>query len=223
MNFYPFFAPIILTDSLFALYGGDVTKGTSDQRKLAYRMAEMAATEDLSTFMLPTITTGTFYPPFISPIITEFTYVHRVILTRFIDDEEDIYWTISGTANVYVNLRNDARGIVDLNYLFANCNCHSAWRMQPAQVQMVYEAGLPSGTTYQPDIMIGLKAYADIMLNEIVGFGNEGAGDVGIERFQSQSYSEVRRIKNTTFGSSPMANFVQRKLQRVRKLRYVGL
>lgn len=223
MNFYPFSTPQILTDTLFGLYGGDITKGNSDQRKLAFRLAEMTAVEDLDTFLLPTITTGTVYPPFISPIITEFSHVHRVILTRFIDTEETIYWTISGTANVYVNLRDDERGIIDLNYLFANCNCHSAWRQTPAHVQYVYEAGLPSGTTYQPNTMLALVTYADIILNEMVGYGNEGAGDVGIERFQSQSYSEVRRLRNTTFGLSPRANLASRLLKRLKKLRYVGL
>lgn len=223
MNFYPFFAPVILTDTLFSLYGGDITKGNSDQRKLAYRLSEMTAVKDLDTFLLPTITTGTFYPPFISPIITEFSYVHRVILTRFIDDEENIYWSISGTANVYVDLRDDKRGIIDLNYLFANCNCHSAWKLQPTQVQVIYEAGLPSGTVYQPDTMMALVTYADIILNEMVGFGNEGAGDVGIDRFQSQSYAENRRLRNTTFGSSPRAIFASRLLSRLKTLRYVGL
>ena len=222
MNFYPFSTPQILTDTLFAKYGGDTTKGTSETRKLAFRLSEMSVTEDLNTFLLPTTVTGTFYPPFISPIITEHTYINQVILTRFFDSEEDIYWTISGTANVYVQLRDNERGIIDLEYLFANCNCHSIWQY-PYQVQVVYNAGLPSGTTYQPDVMLALTTYADIMLNEMIGYGNEGAGDVGIERFQSQGYAEVRRIKNTSFGSSPRAIFVSRLLQRLKKLRYVGL
>lgn len=222
MNFYPFSTPQVLKDTLFALYGGDITKGNSDQRKLAFRLAEITATEDLGTFLLPTITTGTFYPPFVSPIITEFSHVHRVILTRFIDNEDKIYWSQSGTANVYVDLRNDERGIVDVNSMFGNCNCHSAGQL-PAHIQLVYEAGLPSGTTYQPDVMMALVTYADIILNEIVGYGNEGAGDVGIDRFQSQSYSEARRIKATTFGNSPRANFASRLLKRLKKLRYVGL
>ena len=223
MNFYPFFEPVVLVDSIFEDYGGDVTKGTSKQRKIAFRLAEMVATEDLNTLLVATTTTGTYYPPFISPIITEYTYVNQVILTRFIDNEEEIYWTVSGTANVYVSLRDGERGIIDIHSVISNCNCHSSPYQYPYQVQVVYNAGLPSGTVYQPDVLLALTTYADIMLNEIVGYGNEGAGDVGIERFQSQGYAEARRIKNTSFGASPRANMASRLLKRLKKLRYVGL
>lgn len=223
MNLYPYNSPIILTDTLFADYGQDSTKGSSLQRKLAYRIAEMAATEDLNAFLLPTTVTGTFYPPFIHPIVTDYAYINQVILTRFYDFKGDIYWTVSGTANDYVAVRDDDRGIIDLSYLFGNCNCHSAVRPYPYQVQVVYQSGLPSGTSYQPDILLGLCTYADIILNEIVGYGNEGPGDVGIDRFQGPGYAEVRTLRNTTFGRSPRANFASRLFQRVKKLRYVGL
>ncbi len=223
MNLYPYNAPLILTDDIFADYGGDPEKATSKQRKLAYRMAEMTATEELNSFLLPTTVTGTYFYPFTNPIITEYAYINQVILTRFIDTEEKIYWTVSGTANIYVSLRDNEYGIIDVHSLIGTCNCHSASRAYPYQVQVVYNAGLPSGTSYQPDILMGLVTYADIILNEIVGYGNEGPGDVGIENFNNQGYAEVRRIKNTTFGSSPRAIFAQRMFQRLRRLRYVGI
>lgn len=223
MNLYPYNAPLILTDTIFADYGGDPEKATSKQRKIAYRIAEMAATEELNTFLLPTIVTGTYFYPFTNPIITEYAYINQVIITRFIDTEERIYWTVSGTANIYVSLRDDEYGIIDVHSLIGTCNCHSVSNPYPYQIQVVYNAGLPSGTSYQPDTLMGLTTYADIILNEIVGYGNEAPGDVGIESFNNVGYSEVRRIRNTTFGSSPRANFASRMFQRLRRLRYVGL
>jgi hypothetical protein len=71
--------------------------------------------------------------------------------------------------------------------------------------------------------MLGLCTYADLILNEIVGWGNEGAGDVGISEFSNQQYRELRRIKNTNFGSSPRAIFANRMLQKLRRYRYVGM
>ena len=61
MNLYPYNIPIILTDTIFADYGGDPEKATSKQRKIAYRLAEMTATEELNAFLLPTIVTGTYF------------------------------------------------------------------------------------------------------------------------------------------------------------------
>ena len=223
MNLYPYNAPIVITDTIFADYGGDITKGTSSQRRIAYRIAEMTATEELNSFLLPTTVTGTYFYPFTNPIITEYAYINQVILTRFIDTEEKIYWTVSGTTNIYVSLRDDEYGIIDVHSLIGTCNCHSNVNPYPYQVQVIYNAGLPSGTSYQPDILMGLVTYADIILNEIVGYGNEAPGDVGIESFNNQGYAEVRRIRNTTFGASPRAMFASKMFSRLRRLRYVGL
>jgi hypothetical protein len=87
----------------------------------------------------------------------------------------------------------------------------------------VYNAGLPTGTSTLPDILLALTTYAKIMLNELVGYGNEAPGDVGVEEYASQQYREVRRLRNTDFGSSPQAVFVNRLLQGFRRHRYVGM
>src|SRR5574342_529033 len=100
--------------------------------------------------------------------------------------------------------------MIDVHSLIGTCNCASDSNPYPYQIQVVYNAGLPSGTSYQPDVLMGLATYADIILNEIVGYGNEAPGDVGIESFNNVGYSEVRRIRNTTFGSSPRAVFASR-------------
>lgn len=218
---YPYYTPIILTDSIFTDYGGDTTKGTSTQRKIAYRIAEMQATEDLSTFLLPTIYTGMY--PFNTRIILDHAFVNSISVIRFIDTKEDIYYTITGTANVYASIQNADRGVLDIHYWLGSCNCHSSINPYPYQVQVVYNAGLPSGTTYQADTLLALETYADIILNEIVGYGNEAPGDVRVDSFNNQQYSERRLLKNTSFGGSPRANFASRLLQRLRLNRYVGI
>ena len=89
---------------------------------------------------------------------------------------------------------------------------------------MVYQAGLPTGTANQPNMLLALSTYADIVMNEIIGFGNEAPGGVGVQEFSNQSYREKRtKLGKTGFGSSARAQFVSRLLTSFRKLRYVKL
>jgi len=222
MNIYPYTSPIILNDLLFDKYGGDATLGTSAQRSIAYLMAEETVSESLKTFLLPTTVTGTFAR--VTPtILLDHAYINSVAVVRFIDTEESIYFTASGSTSAYFSLRNDVYGIVDLHYLVANCNCSHGVLTYPYKVQIVYNAGLPTGTANQPNVLMALSTYATIMMNEIIGYGNEAPGDVGVEEYSSQQYREVRRLKNTDFGASPKAIFANRLLRSLRKHKFVGM
>jgi hypothetical protein len=117
-------------------------------REVAYSIAEEFATDDIGTFLLPTIITGTY--PYHSPLLTDYGYVSQVILVRFIDTQERIYYSISGTANVYASLRDDTYGIIDIHHMFGNCQCATNLQPFPYKVQVVYEAGLPTGTANNP-------------------------------------------------------------------------
>ena len=143
---YPLTSAVILTDEVFQLYGGDLSKAAQAQRDAAYLIAERAASKDIGTLLAPTIVTGTHYFNPLRDLLLDYGYVQRVILIRFIDTEEDVYYSISGTANVHASLRNPEYGIVDIHGIFGNCNCASSARPYPYQVQVVYEAGLPTGT-----------------------------------------------------------------------------
>jgi len=165
---YPYNYPLILTDDIFVAHGGVTGSSTATQRQTAYVIAEEFVTDDIGTFLLPTIVTGTYYFRQ-SPLITDYGYVNRVILVRFLDTEEDIYYSISGTANVYASLRNDTYGIIDIFNLFGNCNCASSAQPYPYQVQIVYEAGLPTGTANNLRYLQGLSTAADLVLNQIEG------------------------------------------------------
>ena len=224
MNFYPYNAPIIMTDVIYSGYAGtDLFSVTSaGQRTNAYWLAEIKATEDIGTFLQKTIVTGTY--SFSNVINLDHSYVHRVIQTTFMDFEEDRYFIITGTSNTYVNLFNQERGLLDIGTAVSNCHCHSAGRTSPYKVEVVYETGLYSGTTYQPDILMGLSIYAKIIMNEMVGYGNEAPGDIGVQQFRNQEYSEIRKnLVNTIYGSSAEANFAHKMLTRFRKLKVVGL
>lgn len=228
MFIYPYTSPIILTDNLFVEYGGTTGSSTASRRQIAYTIAEETVSEDdLGTFLLPTIITGTydrvqfFHPD--KPLLTDHAYVHRIIRIRFRDEEETFFYTIDGTANNYASLRNKEYGIVDIYQLFGNCQCLT-WGKLPYQIEMVYEAGLPTGTANHPNILLALVTYADIVLNEIIGWGNEAPGLVGVQQFRNQEYSEVRtKLKQTAFGSSARAQFVSDLLTKYRKHRYVKL
>lgn len=224
INWYPYNAPIVLTTDIFEEYAGsDLLSQTSvGQRTAAFWLAEIKATEDIGTFLKKTIVTGTYS---YSPVINlDHTYVHRVIQTTFIDFEEDRYYIITGTSNSYINLYSQERGLVDIGNAVSNCHCHSAQRASPYKVEIVYETGLFSGTTYQPDMLLGLSTYSKIILNQMVGYGNESPGDIGVQQYKNQEYSEVRKnLVNTIYGGSAEANFAHRMLTQFRRLKVVGL
>lgn len=223
ISFYPYNAPIVLTDDLFEDYAGSdlLSVTTVNQRKAAYWLAEIKVSEDINSFLAKTIVTGTYsYNPLIS---LDHAYVHRVIQTTFIDYEEDRYYVIVGTANNYVALYNPNYGIVDISNGIGSCGCHQNG-VAPYKVEIVYETGLTSGTTYQPDMLLGLATYSKIILNQMVGYGNESPGDIGVQQFRNQEYQEQRvNLSKTLYGSSAEAQLVRSMLNRYRRNKVVAL
>lgn len=223
---YPYSSPIILTDSIFENYGGHTGTSSAAMRQAAYTIAEERVSQAIGSFLLPTIVTGTqYFHPDDPYLQLEYGYISKVVLIRFIDTKEEIYYTISGTANVYASLRDANLGLVDLHRVWGNCQCSSSARPWPYQVQIIYEAGLPTGVaSTHPNFLLALTAYADIVLNELLGYGNEAVGDIGIQEYRNQGYSEKRYpLKDTDFGSSARANFVRKLLDKWIKPRFLRL
>jgi len=221
---YPYTSPIILTDEIFQTYNGNIDGSTPELRQIAYTIAEETVSQDIGTFLLPTTVTGSFSFDHINPILTDYAYVNSVNLIQFVDQEEDVYYTITGTSNIYVSVRNDTYGIVDIHSIWLNCACSNRWGLYPYKVNLVYTAGLPTGTASSPKFLLALTTYSDMVLNQIEGYGNEADGLVGVDQFKNQDYSEVRhQLKQTAFGSSARAQFVSNLLTRYRKHRYVRL
>ena len=69
-----------------------------------------------------------------------------------------------------------------------------------------------------------MTTYADIILNEVVGYGNEAPGDIGVQSYTNQQYSENRvKLLRTDFGTSARAQFVKKLIEKRRRKRSVGL
>lgn len=225
-NLYPFTTPVVMTDDAFQAYGGSLANTSDEQRNSAYFIAEMAATEDVGTLLIPTNVTGS-YPPenFLrKDFLLDYTYVNQICWVRFHDFEERVYYTVTGTANVYAGLRNPKYGILDINYFFSNCHCPTRGLYPPYQIEVAYNAGMPTGTSFNPNFLLALTTYSQIILNEIIGWGNEAPGDIGVQNYQNQSYRESRiGLLRTAFGTSAEANFAHKLLTKYRIYRGGGL
>lgn len=218
----PYFkqAPQIMTDALFAACGGMTGSSTAFQRQAAYCIAEVAAEMDLGTFLLPTVYTGTYM--WASEINLDHSYINHIYQTTFINFKGDRYKTITGIGNVYQAMRDWEYGILNLSLVYNYC-CASGWH-NPWQVQVVYDAGLSSGTSYTPNVLTALTTYSQIVLNEMIGYGNEAPGDVGVKEYSNMDYTEKRvAMIQTSFGTSAKANFAHKLLSGLRKYKLVGM
>ena len=207
MLIYPFRSPIILKRNIFVDYGGLAGSFSDDILTNSFWLAEMQVTSYIGTPLLPVIVTGTYGAT--SPrIATDYGYVHRILSTSVFSQQSSMNCNLdskSGCAYIY----SDTFGYVDWRQLSSICGCGDA--SSSYQVQLVYEAGLPTGTANMPSILEALTIMAKIDLNEkspgSVGI-NEGSGDVAIQGFRSLDYTEERAAHSlirTSLGSSPQA------------------
>lgn len=218
--------PSILTDDIFVEYGGQTGTSTPAQRQAAYAMAESGAAEEIGTFVSPTIVTGTYtWPPVNQPFDLEHTHLRRVLGVTAIHDAgcdcADDALEISGCAWI----KSPDAGIVQVkecgDLLKASCNCfrgRGGWGYGvPYQVRIAYEAGLPTGAAFSPNLLMGLTMAASIFLGQITDpeSGAGGPGEPGVKSFRSLSYSETRSElgqRVTAFGASPRANYAAQLL-----------
>lgn len=222
MVIYPFSGPIILNNQDFIDFGGQTGAFTNAQLRNSYWLAEMQVSAYIGTLLLPTIVTGTY--PFQSRtrLATDYGYVNQLlnvnILTRKATNTCELQ-SNDGCGYIY----DDTFGYIDFKRLSSVCSCvnwnwwaGSPYPMYassdvPYQIQVVYEAGLPTGTANQPGIMEALTILAQIDLNEkvpgLVGM-NESPGDAPLTRFRSIDYNEGRKITmfiRTNLGQSSRA------------------
>lgn len=208
---YPYNYPIILNDEKWYDHGGDPSISESETiRDSAYLIAEKRMTRFLETFLLPTDITGTYqvsYRTLKNGLQLRYGYLNQVYLIQYIDEKEDVYYTITGTANIYASVRDSRNGLIDLNYLHGNCCAGSL--PYPYSIRIMYNAGLPTGTASSGDFLVALSTLAKIAINEVVGYGNETVGDAQIDSFKNQEYFE-KRVKHapTALGRSAQARYV---------------
>lgn len=215
MQIYPHQQAIILNDSVFVQHGGLTGTFSSAQLRSSYWMAEMQVSAYIGTLLLPTIVTGTFGYMGSNRIATDYGYVSQIFTVNIQSKQAGLNCTLqsnSGCAFIW----NDTFGYLDFRRAAGACGCGTG-NPYPYQIQLAYEAGLPSGTANQPGILTALAIVAQINLNEsfpgVVG-ANESVGAVGIQEFRAHEYAEKRAnhaLIKTALGDDA-------KSQRARKL-----
>lgn len=201
MNIYPYQTAIILNDSIFVENGGQTGTWTATQRQNAYRIAEQQATKYIGTLLLPTIVTGTW--GYASRIVTDYGYIHQIYSVNFLSISSPTATVLTSNTG-YAWVKEDTFGYVDIVGLLGSCGCFTGI---PYQVQIAYQAGLPTGVATQPASLLALTMAAQISLNEMIfPSQNEGVGDIGISEFSSLDYREKRvPMRRTVFGTSAKA------------------
>lgn len=219
--------PEILTDAIFADYGGQTGTSTAAQRQAAYTIGEQFAIQEIGTFLVPTMVTGTF----VWPIVGSYpTYDFRFKLPH------DRVWSVASVTTIHdagCDCADDAieltgcawvldgdNGLIDLrecgNTVKASCSGCScgAGGGAPLQFRIAYSAGIPAGlVAASPAALMGLVTAADLALEQIIdpAGAEAGPGDAGLEAFSDTSYSERRfGLMRTAFGNSPRANYAAR-------------
>ncbi len=204
MNIYPHQTALILNDQIFVENGGQTGTWTATQRQNAYRIAEHQATNYIGTFLLPTVVTGTW--GYASRIVTDYGYVHQIFSANLLTINNLVTSVLTSNTG-YAWIKEDTFGYVDVLGLLGYCGCFTGI---PYQVQIPYQAGLPTGVANQPAILLALTMAAQISLNEMIfPSQNESTGDIGIESYSSLDYSEKRvKARRTVFGTSAKAEKV---------------
>jgi hypothetical protein len=197
---YPFSAPIILNDTIFALYGGQTGTWNAAQRNAAYLIAEQQTSSYIGSLLLPTVVTGTW--GYANRIVTDYGYVHQIFSTQLLN--------VNGYCNLYTGsacslIWEDTYGYIDVACLTQYCNCVGL--AVPYQVQIAYQAGLHTGVANQPAVLLAMTMAAQISLNEMIfPSQNESTGDIGVKSFSSLDYREERvKMRRTVFGTSAKA------------------
>jgi hypothetical protein len=214
--------PSILTDTIFADYGGHTGTATAAQCQAAYAIAEAQAAQEIGTFVSPTTVTGTYsWPPMGQPLKLEHSRLISVVSVTAIHEAgcdcaadsveiEGCAWVLDPDNGV-VDLRECGN---TLKASCAGCGCGNEWGM-PKQVRIVYWAGLPATAANDPRLLLGLVTAADLALEQMIDpSGAEGGpGDPGVQSFGTQGYSENRTpLKRGAFGSSARANYAAQML-----------
>lgn len=215
--------PSIMTDAIFALYGGQTGTSTAAQRTAAYCIAESEAFNEIGTYLTPTTVTGTHQWPkatltYKLPVDAVTSIVSLVAIHEA--GCECSATTVELTGCAWIT--DSANGIIDIREIgntvqasCASCNCSggSGW---PYQFRVVYVAGLPLEAAGDHRLLMGLTTFSDLALQQIIDpAGAEGGpGDAGVQSYTTQGYSEVRtKLRRTAAGSSARANYAAQQLR----------
>jgi len=217
MIIYPHSSPIIITDDIFQIYGGSLENGTYARRQAAYLITEKQMSSHIGTFLLPTTVTGTFPWPGGQHMVLPYSHINSIPNVTILSQESFCNCDLkedSGCSFIW----NDTYGYIDVRQVASYCNCPCG---NSYQVRVVMNAGLPTGSASQADMLLALTLASELNLNRIVDpSANEGTGDIGIEEFSNLGYRERRiGMKRTAFGNSAKANEIALMTNTFRKKR----
>jgi len=213
----------VLTDNIFATYGGNLDSSSVGQRAVAYQIAEQFAIQEIQTFLVPTVMSGTFAWPVDDRLLLPHTHIRSVSsLTAFHEagcDCSDDQVELSGCAWIL----DYQAGIVEFRECgdtvsgqSVACSCAYISNGNPIQYQIVYEAGIQAGlVAANASILMGLTIAADLALEQIIDPGGSegGPGDPSLSNFSDTGYSASRQfLVMTSFGGSPRANYAARMM-----------
>lgn len=236
MVIYPFTTPIILNDIVYSQYGGLGTGSfTSFQLQSSYMVAEMRVTSYIGTPLLPIIVTGTYVYQGKQIIPTDYGYVQNLLNVNVLSKQGWSNCTLQNNEACGYILE-DTYGYIDFKQIAFTCGL-AYWGFPfspyialnyPYQVQIAYQAGLPTGTANLPPILEALTILAQIDLNEKSPGQvqmNETTGDLGIQEWRSLDYFEKRAehaLVKSALGSSARAQYakslIDMTLKRARKV-----
>lgn len=224
----------VLTDNIFAAYGGDLDHSTENQRTAAYQIAEQFAIEEIGTFLVPTVISGTFAWPVDDRLLLPHSHIRSVnSLTAFheagcdcADDQVELSgcaWILDYQAGV-VSLRECGKQAAGPSIA---CSCTYIYHGDPLRYQIVYEAGIETGrVAANPASLMGLTAAAELALEQITdpSAAEGGPGDPSLTNFSDTGYSATRQfLVMTAFGGSPRANYAARMLAPLKFKRALAL
>ena len=136
-----------MTDSSFLLYGGMTGTSSDLQRQIAYGLAEEQMTEYLQSFLIPTVVTGTYLWRGGNPIILDYGNITNIYLVAISSHDESNRCAMTYVTGCF-SIRGDGKyGAIDVQAL-ANCSGCGQIVSPPYNVQIVYESGLQTGTSF---------------------------------------------------------------------------
>ena len=223
MQQYPYSQPMILTDYVAILYGLHTGTSSNAQRQVAYLLAEEQMTEYLSSFIVPTTVTGTYFWKGSNPVVLDYGHINQILSVSINSWDWLNGCTVDSVSGCY-GQRNDEYGYLDVLPFLQCGGCGSIVGLAPYHITVAYNSGLQTGTSTQPAMLMALTIVSQINLNELdVSLSNEGTADIGIESFSNQQYNEKRyKLGSSAFGNSPMANRAARLVKKYRSRPGIG-
>lgn len=216
MGVYPVDNVLLLTDEIFASYGGEDLNQPGGVKQAAYWIAEEHMARHLGCLLNPLTIIERVFPTIGGTTELNWGYVNALYSIRITDNNSKVQ-SITGSVLSPVGswaLRDPIYGRVDVTNAirkFLGWGFEQYTQYNALNVDVEYNSGLPTGTAQRPNMLMALTILADICLKEMSSLGlNETPGDVGVKIFTSNGYTEQRvDLIRTVLGTSARAQYAR--------------